>query len=141
MSDSFAQLEPVLTDVGRKKSILVIDDDEAQTTTLDYRLSNQGFVVRTANRGSDGLQSAFESPPDLLLLDLRLPDMEGFEVCSRLAGDPQTCEVPVIVVSAVERSDIVRRARSAGCQYYLRKPYDPNVLLALIERALSESDW
>lgn len=141
MSDGVVQLEPSSTDVTRKRSILVIDDDEGQTAALEYRLSRLGFAVRVASRGEIGLRAALTSPPDLLILDLRLPDMEGFEICARLADDPLTSEVPVIIVSALEKPDIVRSARAVGCQYYLRKPYDPNVLLALIERALSDTDW
>ena len=62
-----------------------------------------------------------------MLLDLRLPDMEGFSIGEQLADDPATCGVPVIVLSAMERPDIIRRTRAAGCQYFVRKPYDPNV--------------
>ena len=80
--------------------------------------------------------------PDLVLLDLRLPDATGFEVCEDLADSPCTCGTPIIILSAMEGPDIVRQARRVGCEFYVRKPYDPNVLLTLIEHALQqERDW
>lgn len=82
---------------------------------------------------------ARQDPPHLVLLDLRLPDMEGFELGEQLADDPTTAGVPVIVLSGMERPDIVRRTRAAGCRFFMRKPYDPNALLVLIKSALEES--
>jgi CheY-like chemotaxis protein len=138
-TDHVIQVEPVAANRVVPKTVLIVDDDEAQVAALEHRLDQLGFRVLTALRGSDALQLAFRDPPDLVLLDLRLPDMEGFDVCSQLADSPCTCGVPVIIVSALEGHDIVRRARSVGCEFYLRKPYDPNVLLTLIEQAFLES--
>ncbi len=77
-----------------------------------------------------------------MLLDLRLPDLTGFEVCEQLSSDPTTCDIPIIIVSGMERPDVVRLSRAAGCRFYLRKPYDPNSLLCLVEHALLEAeDW
>ena len=122
-----------------RRTILLIEDEETLARALEYTLGKEGYAVLTAADGAEGLALAREAQPDLVLLDLRLPDMEGFDVCSQLADSPCTCGVPVIIVSALERHDIVRRARSVGCEFYLRKPYDPNVLLTLIEQAFLES--
>ena len=137
--DQSVQLEPIAANQVVPRTVLIVDDDSSQVEALEHRLTQLGFRVLTALCGKDALEMAFNEPPDLVLLDLRLPDMEGFEVCSQLADAPCTCGVQVIIISAMERPDIVRRARSVGCEFYLRKPYDPNVLLALIERALAES--
>jgi CheY-like chemotaxis protein len=68
--------------------------------------------------------------------------VEGFSIGEELADDPSTSGVPVIVLSGMERPDIIRRARAAGCQYFIRKPYDPNALLVLIRSAIEEaSAW
>jgi twitching motility two-component system response regulator PilH len=77
--------------------------------------------------------------PSLVLLDLRLPDADGFNVCQELADASETCTIPVIILSGMERPDIIRRSRAAGCQYYVRKPYDPNALLILVQHAIGES--
>jgi CheY-like chemotaxis protein len=72
----------------------------------------------------------------LILLDLRLPDLDGFTLCRELVDAPETCDIPVIILSGMERPDIIRRCRAAGSQYFVRKPYDPNALLVLIHEAL-----
>jgi DNA-binding response OmpR family regulator len=131
-----AEIESRYDREQRRSTILLVDDDQSQVAALEHRLVKLGFEVKTAFTGEGGLRRAFEELPDLVLLDLRLPDIHGFDVCRRLADDPQTCCIPVIILSAMERPDIVRRSRAMGCEYYLRKPYDPNVLLALIHNAL-----
>jgi len=132
------EIDPKRNPPGRRTSILVVDDDRAQVTALEHRLTRLGFDVMTAFTGDEALQRTFDEQPSLVLLDLRLPDLNGFDVCKRLADDPHTCCIPIIILSAMERPDIVRRSRAVGCEYYLRKPYDPNVLLALITNVLDD---
>lgn len=120
----------------RKQRILIIEDDEAMVRVLSYRLERLGFETISAHRGRQGLELALHETPSLVLLDLRLPDIDGFEVCEKLADSPETCLIPVIIVSGLEGPEIVRRARAAGSQFYVRKPYDPNALLVLIQNAL-----
>ncbi len=135
-------LEDLETAPARQKppqSILIIEDDAGQREALLHRLSRQGYTTRAAGAGQEGLAMARQDPPHLVLLDLRLPDMEGFTLGEQLADDPATAGVPVIVLSGMERPDIIRRTRAAGCQYFVRKPYDPNALLVLIKSALEES--
>jgi CheY-like chemotaxis protein len=123
-----------------QRSILIVEDDEALADVLSLRLSRQGFETTVADSGQLGLALARTEKPSVILLDLRLPDMDGFELCQELVDDDQTCDIPVIILSGLEQPDIIRRSRAAGCHYYVRKPYDPNVLLALIEQAIdSES--
>ncbi len=122
-----------------RDSILIIDDDAAMVEVLRRRLSAQGFTAIEAETGIDGLAKARRHRPALIVLDLRLPDSDGLEVCAQLADDPTTCRIPVIILSGMERPDIIRRSRAAGCQYFVRKPYDPNALLLLIRSAIDES--
>jgi len=126
----------VWNETAEPSTILIIDDDNAMVDVLSRRLKQQGFDVLTADCGQDGLAMAQSARPSLVLLDLRLPDTDGFSVCQRLGDTDSTCDIPVIIVSGMERPDVVRRCRAAGCHYYLRKPYDPNVLLVLIRQAL-----
>jgi len=130
--------QPVDEDV-QPCTILVVDDDEAMCQVLAERLTRQGYELLVAHNGAQGLAKARTERPNLILLDLRLPDMDGLAVCEELADGPETCDVPVIILSGMERPDIIRRSRAAGCQYYLRKPYDPNALLILIQHAMGES--
>jgi DNA-binding response OmpR family regulator len=118
--------------------ILIIDDDEMLAEPLAFRLQKQGFHTLVAHAGEPGLAMAKSERPSAVLLDLRLPDVDGFTVCERLDSDPATCHIPVIILSGMERPDIIRRARAAGCTYYVRKPYDPNALLLLIRSAIAD---
>lgn len=123
----------------QRRSILIVEDDEAMADVLSIRLSRQGFKTKIAESGRTALSLVRKEKPDLILLDLRLPDMDGFEVCQELVDDEATCEIPVIILSGLERPDIIRRSRAAGCHYFVHKPYDPNALLTLIEQAIDEA--
>jgi CheY-like chemotaxis protein len=128
-----------------RQKILIVDDDEALAEVLSRRLQQQGFDAATVDSGAAGLAKAREEHPALIVLDLRLPDADGFSICEQLADSPATCDIPVIILSGLERPDILRRCRAVGCHYFVRKPYDPNALLILIRQAIRESagwnDW
>jgi DNA-binding response OmpR family regulator len=125
--------------VTARHSVLIVDDDEATSELLSIRLKQQGFGTLLAERGSAGLELARSERPDCILLDLRLPDIDGFALCEQLVDDDATSQIPVIIVSGLDRPDIIRRSRAAGCHYYVRKPYDPNALLTLIHQAIDEA--
>ena len=125
---------------SHRRTILIVDDDPAQVEVLSHRLRNLGFQAISAHSGEAGLRLAKSEHPDLVLLDLRLPDTDGLSVCSQLVDSPATNDIPVIIVSGMEQPDIIRRTRAAGCRFYLRKPYDPNALLTLIQNALDAAD-
>jgi CheY-like chemotaxis protein len=121
------------------RRILIVDDDEIMADVLSVRLSQQGFQTTIAENGEQALAMARVERPHVILLDLRLPDVDGFEVCRELSDSEETSEIPVIIVSGLEHPDVIRRSRAAGCHYYLRKPYDPNALLTLIQQAIDEA--
>jgi CheY-like chemotaxis protein len=122
-----------------RRSILIVDDDLALVDLLSMRLNRQGFKTKVAESGQLALALAKSEKPHLILLDLRLPDMDGFELCQQLVDDEATSEIPVIILSGMERPGIIRCARAAGCHFFVRKPYDPNALLTLIEQAIDEA--
>ncbi len=130
---------PAKITAGKRQSILIIDDDEVLSDVLSRRLLQQGFNALTADSGQCGLARAKADQPSLILLDLRLPDADGITICEQLADDLETCAIPVIILTGMERPDILRRCRAAGCHYYLRKPYDPNALLILIRQAIVDA--
>lgn len=134
--ENVAVLEPVVEERRGQRTILIIEDDDAQSLALSHRLEKQGFATTAVAGGQAGIDFVRRERPDLIVLDLCLPDVDGFQVCEELADDPDTCHIPIIMLSAMERPDIIRRSRAAGCQYYVRKPYDPNALLLLIEHSL-----
>jgi len=132
--------EPAEQSHDRHHTVLIVDDDAVVTEVLKWRLERVGFCTLTAASGQQGLALARNLQPDLILLDLRLPDVDGLTVCRELSDSPETCTIPIIILSAVEGPDILRRCREAGCQFYLRKPYDPNVLLTIMREAIASME-
>ena len=123
-----------------ERPVLIVEDDHSIADVLSIRLKRQGFQTFIAHNGNDGLCEARRRRPRLILLDLRLPDIDGFQICQQIDEDPSTCGTPIIILSGMERPDIIRRSRAVGCTYFVRKPYDPNALLVLIDTALREAD-
>ena len=123
-----------------KKRMLVIDDDRTQADVLAHRFSRANFHVVTAHTGRDGLRQAQTGKFDVVLLDINLPDLDGWSVCETLTDDASTCATPVILVSGIDDGDVVRRVRAAGGAYFVRKPYDPNVLLMVVNQAVGDQD-
>lgn len=126
--------------VPRPHTVLIIDDDETLSDVLSHRLKKQNLNTVAAFSGKMGLDKAKAQPPSAVVLDLGLPDADGLQICEQLADAPETCAVPIIILSGREQPGLVRRCRAAGCQYFLRKPYDPNALLVLIRQAIADAN-
>lgn len=140
--DASVELDPAQQLEARERTVLIIDDDQDQAHTLAWRLQSQGFETLTANLGRRGMALAHSERPDVVLLDLELPDIDGLKVCEQLTDSAATSNIPVIILSGHDRADVVRQARLAGCHYYLRKPYDPNIVLMAVEQAIARSrEW
>jgi DNA-binding response OmpR family regulator len=133
------QQQPQASSSHEQQRLLIIDDNDDWRRILGIYLGRQGYEVLTAPSGAEGLEIARSREPHLVVLDLVLPDTDGFTVCQELADAPETCGIPVIIVSGMEHNDIVRRARLAGCLFFVQKPYDPNALLVLVRQALNEN--
>ena len=117
-------------------SILLVEDEPDLLELLGYNLRREGYDVRTAATGEEGLKLAMADPPDLVLLDLMLPRMDGLEVCRTLKSREATRDVPVIMLTAKgEESDVVR-GLEMGADDYVAKPFSPRVLLARIAAVL-----
>lgn len=117
-------------------SIILVEDEQDLLELLRYNLEREGYAVRTAATGEDGLKLIRRDPPDLVLLDLMLPGMDGLEVCRTLRAREATANVPVIMLTARgEETDIVR-GLELGADDYITKPFSPRVLLARIKTVL-----
>ena len=113
-------------------SILVVDDDLSARQTLSQLLEREGYEVRCAPSGQTALLFAREEPPELVLLDIRLPDVDGFEVCRRLKEDAGTHAVPVIFLSALEEAKDKVKGFAAGGADYIAKPFHAEEVLARV---------
>ena len=103
------------------KNILIVEDDEFFLSLMAKDLLAQGFKVSKATSGADGIEKAKEDIPDLMLLDLLLPDSDGFEVISKLRAEPTTEKIPVIVLSNLSQQDQIERALKLGANDFLIK--------------------
>jgi two-component system alkaline phosphatase synthesis response regulator PhoP len=119
-----------------KQKILVVDDEEDILELLRFNLTKEGFTVVCAASGEEALKSAVSNRPDLILLDLLLPGMDGLEVARRLKHDASTKDIPVIMVTAKgEEADIVT-GLEVGAEDYITKPFSRKVLIARVRAAL-----
>ncbi len=117
--------------------ILVVDDSPGSLKLLTDILSKPGFVVRPAPSGRLALRSAGVETPDLILLDVIMPELDGYEVCRQLKGDPKTASVPVIFISSLEEPADKVRGFEAGGVDFISKPFQPEEILARVQTHLS----
>jgi two-component system, OmpR family, alkaline phosphatase synthesis response regulator PhoP len=111
-----------------KPRVLVVDDESDFIQLLKYNLENQGFDILTAGDGMEALNTARRELPDVVLVDLMLPDIDGFSVCEILRSQPSTSKVPIIVVSALDGDYVRSRGIQAGVACCFKKPVDMKVL-------------
>jgi two-component system cell cycle response regulator len=112
--------------------ILVVDDVPANVRLLEARLSAEYFDVLTASNGTEALKICQRAECDMILLDVMMPDMDGFEVCRRIKSDPLTHHIPVVMVTALDSASDRVRGLEAGADDFLTKPVSDIVLLARV---------
>uniref|UniRef100_A0A7V2ZMQ1 Response regulator n=1 Tax=Ignavibacterium album TaxID=591197 RepID=A0A7V2ZMQ1_9BACT len=122
------------------KRILVIDDLPENVFMLQDRLEHEGYEVITAYNGSTGIEKALSELPDLILLDVMMPDITGIEVCRRLVNNPTTKDIPIILVTAKSGAEDTKEGLEAGAFDYIKKPFNRIELLARVKSALKLSE-
>ncbi len=116
--------------------ILAVDDEPELTALMQFHLEHAGYAVGTAANGWEALACVRERRPDLILLDLMLPDLDGFGVCEILRRDPLTATIPVIIVSSWISGDSRQLGLELGALDYITKPFSPHELVARVNRLL-----
>jgi two-component system sensor histidine kinase/response regulator len=129
---------PKLMESEQAGLLLIVDDNEDNRDVLARRLQKQGHWAVTASSGREALEALADQPYDLVLLDVMMPDMDGYEVLSFIKSDPRTQHVPVIMISALDEMDSVVRCIELGAADYLPKPFNPTLLGARIGASLRE---
>lgn len=117
--------------------ILIIEDDPSAVRFAQYALEQEGYQVLTAGDGVEGLRMAQQEEPDLLVLDVMLPGMDGFEVCHRLRTTASTAKLPILMLSVKGRESDRSTGLKVGADEYLTKPTSPSQLVASVERLLA----
>lgn len=128
------------TQPPKKRTILIIEDESDILEILKYNLSKNGFDVSMAESGEKGLEAASARLPDLILLDLMLPRMDGLEVCRRLRGQERTKAIPIIMLTAKGTEADIVLGLTLGADDYVPKPFSPIELLARIKAVLRRNE-
>jgi len=118
------------------KKILVIEDDPATLRLVDYTLRHEGYQVFTASNGLEGIRKVHDEAPDLIILDVMLPGMDGFEICHRLRSEPDTAQLPIIMCSAKAQEIDKDTGLKVGADDYLSKPAAPADIVSHVESLL-----
>ena len=114
------------------KRILVVEDQEDNRRILYDLLTNAGYEIVEAENGEEAVKVAAAQRPDLILMDIQLPLLDGYEATRRIKSDPALRAIPIIVVTSYALSGDESKARAAGCDAYITKPYSPRAILAKI---------
>ena len=118
------------------KKILVIEDDPATLRLVDYSLKQEGYQIIKASNGLEGIRKALGESPDLVILDVMLPGMDGFEICFRLRSEPTTAKLPILMFSAKAQEIDKDTGIKVGADDYLTKPSAPADIINHVEKLL-----
>lgn len=119
------------------KRILVCDDDPIILRLLQVNLELEGYDVLAAHHGEEAVDIALNEHPDLVICDIMMPRMDGYQTARQLKGDPSTEDIPIVFLSAKAQQSDIEKGEEFGVQGYLTKPFDPNELLELVERLVN----
>lgn len=119
--------------------ILVIDDEKNILKSVAMYLEGHDYTVILAGCGLNGIKEAAQNIPDLIILDLVLPDIDGYTVCKALREHPKTSEIPILIMSAKSQKNDIEKAFENGANEYIIKPFEPQVLIETIKQVLKEA--
>jgi DNA-binding response OmpR family regulator len=122
-----------------RKKILVVDDDADLIQLISFNLKQAGYSIGTASNGVDAIKKAHSLNPDLIVLDVMMPELDGFAVCELLRRDAQTASIPIMMLTAIS-SELGRMAAlGSGATDFITKPFSPRLLLGRIEDLLKKT--
>jgi len=119
-----------------RAKVLVVDDEEYIQHILNFSFGAEGYEVITASDGEEAIAKAKREKPDVIVLDIMMPKMDGYEACKRLKSDPETRAIPVILLTAKGREADRRLGSEAGADDYVVKPFSPGRLIERVEGML-----
>ncbi len=120
-----------------KQKILIVEDEESLLKLESILLTSKGYDVRGVSNGQQALDAISEERPDLVLLDIMLPEIDGFEVCQRIKDDPETKDIPVIMLTAKKSREDMARGEKVGADWYITKPFKSAMVIETIQRFLN----
>jgi len=124
----------------KQYTVLAVDDESDVLLVVKTALQAEGYRVLTAPDGPDALKTAQEEKPDLILLDVMMPGMDGFEVLEKLRENEETCDIPVIMLTGLSERERIRSAIERGTKYYIVKPFEFQDLLSKVRLAIEDAE-
>lgn len=121
-----------------KTKILVVEDNENNLYVVSFLLTSAGFEVLKARDGVEGIESVKKYRPNLVLMDMKLPKLDGYEATRRLKADPELKSIPVIGLTAYAMSDDEEKVLAAGCEGFITKPIDPDTFLDTLKMYINK---
>ena len=122
-----------------RKKVLVVEDDTEMVDLLRFNLQKAGFAIATATDGIEALKKVRSLAPDLILLDLMLPELDGFSVCEILRRDPETASIPIIMLTALSNELARMTGLASGANDYFSKPFSPRQLVSRVKDLLERN--
>jgi CheY-like chemotaxis protein len=122
--------------IEQRKKILIVDDEQLTRAVLQHNVILAGYDVIVASNGREAMQKIQEVTPDLIVVDLVMPDMNGFEMLRRIRSNKETMQTPVIVVSALQSQTDIEEAKASGADIYLTKPIKPEEFIKHVKKYL-----
>jgi two-component system alkaline phosphatase synthesis response regulator PhoP len=120
--------------------ILFVEDEEDIAETGKLLLSAKGYTVDVATDGLTAVEKVYEDRPDLVILDISIPEMDGYQVCRVIKGDPEYCNIPIIMLTARTLQSDRFRGKETGADEYITKPYDPKQLVETVEKFIKDEE-
>ena len=124
--------------INENKKILVIDDEQDLVEVVRFRLKANGYDVIVAYNGKDGLEKARTQNPALIILDLMLPEIDGYKICRMLKFDKKYKHIPIIIFTARAQEDDKKMGEQTGADAYVTKPFEPDKLISIINEMLEK---
>ena len=121
-----------------ERTVLIIEDEKLIIVSTQMVLEAAGFRVESATNGEDGIAKARSKSPDLILLDIMMPGIDGWETLTRLKRDPATASIPVVIFTAREHARGHQKSSEMGAADYFRKPFEPDELIELVEKHVGQ---
>lgn len=125
-----------MVDDAKKFKVLVVDDEIPIQRIVKFNLEKEGYVVFLADDGKKALESVKQNRPDMILLDVMMPEMDGYEVCKVLKKDTKTKNIPVIMLTARGQESDEKKGLSSGADDYITKPFSPKKLMELVRQKI-----
>ncbi|MEI6863674.1 MAG: response regulator, partial [Candidatus Omnitrophota bacterium] len=126
--------------MGAKKKILIVDDEKQLVSLVRLHMEMSGYEVLSASDGEEALAVANRDKPDLMILDLMLPKIDGWEVCKRLRAESKSGDIPVIMLTARSETEDKLKGFECGADDYMTKPFSPRELVARVKRVLARAE-